>query len=231
VDQNTYLFGYRDPRTGALDGFETEIVRAIAMAILGDENRIEFRQVNIADRLRLVESGAVDLVVNTLTITCERRARVEFSGVYYESGQRILVNQGSPVTSLAGLAGKKVCAARGSTSLQRILTDPAKPIPVGVPNSIDCLVELQLGEVDAVSTDDTLLAGMAAQDPRTEIVGGRFTEEPYGVAMNRNSPELARFVNAVLQRRVSDGSWTASYRRWLAPLGPPPAPPTLEYRD
>jgi polar amino acid transport system substrate-binding protein len=128
VDQNTFLFGYRDPLTGTLDGFETEIVRAIAKAMLGDENRIEFRQVNIADRLRLVESGEVDLVVNALTITCERRERVEFSGVYYEAGQRLLVAQGSPVTSLAGLAGKRVCAARGSTSLQRILTDPAKPI-------------------------------------------------------------------------------------------------------
>jgi polar amino acid transport system substrate-binding protein len=90
---------------------------------------------------------------------------------------------------------------------------------------------LQLGEVDAVSTDDTILAGMKAQDPQTEIVGPSLHEEPYGVMINKNTPDLVRFVNAVLQRRAEDGRWRASYERWLKLLGPPPSPPTPQYRD
>jgi len=231
VDQNTYLFGFRDPDTGRLDGFDIEIVRDIAGAIFDDRERVEFRPVNIVDRIPIVERADVDVVVSTLTISCERRARVEFSGVYLEAGQRVLVNRGTSVTGLDGLGGKRVCAARGSTSLRNILIAPSEPEPVGVPNATDCLVLLQVGEVDAVSTDDTLLAGLAAQDPRTEIVGPRFTEEPYGVAVNREDPDLVRFVNAVLERRVADGTWLASYQRWLTPLGPAPAPPALRYRD
>lgn len=231
ADQNIYLFGYRDPRTGQLDGFETDFIRAIAEAILGDPNAVQFRVVNVADRVRAVETGAVDMVVNTLSITCERKARVEFSAVYYEAGQRVLVNEGAPVTGLADLRGKRVCAARGSTSLRRVLASRDKPIAVGVPNAEDCLVALQLGEVDAVSTDDTLLAGMAAQDPRVRIVGPRFGDEPYGVAINRNDQDLVRFVNGVLARWIADGSWVRSYRHWLGPLGPPPAPPSPRYRD
>lgn len=231
ADQNIYLFGYRDPRTGQLNGFETDFIRAIAQAILGDPNAVQFRSVNVADRVRAVETGAVDMVVNTLSITCERKARVEFSAVYYEAGQRILVNEGAPVTSLADLRGKRVCAGRGSTSLRRVLASRDKPVAVGVPNAEDCLVALQLGEVDAVSTDDTLLAGMAAQDPRVQIVGPRFGDEPYGVAINRNDQDLVRFVNGVLARWIADGSWERSYRHWLGPLGPPPVPPSPRYRD
>ncbi|WP_037062553.1 glutamate ABC transporter substrate-binding protein [Pseudonocardia acaciae] len=231
ADQNTFLFGYQDPRTRRVEGFEADLARAVAKAIFGDPERVEFRPVNVADRIRMVESGAVDLVVNTLTITCDRKAQVEFSAVYYETGQRILVNQGSPVATLADLRGKRVCAARGSTSLQRVLASPERPVPVGVPNAVDCLVALQRGEVDAVSTDDTLLAGMAAQDPRAQIVGPRFTDEPYGIAVSKANQDLVRFVNGVLARWIADGSWTASYNRWLAVLGPPPAPPTPSYRD
>ena len=102
---------------------------------------------------------------------------------------------------------------------------------MGEATESDCLVLLQLGEIDAISTDDTLLAGLAAQDPRTEIIGPRFTEEPYGIAINKDTPDLVRFVNAVLERRAQDGRWRASYERWLTLLGPPPSPPTPQYQD
>ena len=103
---------------------------------------------------------------------------------------------------------------------------------MGAASVTDCLVMLQLGEVNAVSTDDALLAGLAAQDPQTVIVGPPLTEEPYGVAINQAAPDLVRFVNAVLERRVEDGRWLASYQRWLETrLGPPQAPPEPQYRD
>lgn len=214
-----------------LEGFDIDIARDIAGAIFGDRERAVFRPLPEADRSGTVESGQVDLAVVAATITCRLREQVDFSTVYYEAGQRVLVNRGSGITGLDDLGGKRACAARGSTSLGKILAAPSRPIPVGTATETDCLMLLQLGEVDAVSTDDTLLAGMAAQDPQTEVIGPRFTEEPYGVVINKNTPDLVRFVNAVLERRVQDGRWRASYEHWLTPLGPPPSPPTPQYQD
>ena len=232
VGTDTYLISFRNPETGQLEGFDIDIAGDIAEAIFGERSRVEYRQLDLPRRLVAVESGQVDLMVGTTTITCQRRPQVEFSTVYYLAGQRVLVNRGSNITNLEGLAGKRVCAARGSTSLQEILVTPSDPIPVGAPGVTDCLVMLQLGEVDAVSTHDALLAGLAAQDTRTEIVGPPFTEEPYGVVINPATPDLVRFVNAVLERRIEDGRWLKSYQDWLlTTLGPPPAPPQPRYRD
>jgi polar amino acid transport system substrate-binding protein len=112
-----------------------------------------------------------------------------------------------------------------------VLAHPARPIPVGVRNVSDCLVLLQLGKVDAISSDDTILAGLSEQDPRTTIVGEPLNSELYGVAINRGALDLVRFVNGVLERRRSDGTWAASYGRWLGILGPAPSPPEPRYRD
>ncbi len=232
VGLDTYLISSRDPETRLLEGFDIDIAGDIAEAIFGDRSRVYYRQLDLPGRLAAVESRDVDLMVGSTTITCQRRDQVEFSTVYYQAGQRVLVNRGSGVTDLKGLAGKRVCASRRSTSLQTVLADPSRPVPVGVPSVTDCLVMLQLGTVDAVSSDDALLAGLAAQDPRTEIVGPPLDEEPYGVVINPAAPDLMRFVNAVLERRVEDGRWQASYQSWLAAaLGPPPSPPEPQYRD
>jgi polar amino acid transport system substrate-binding protein len=231
VLEDTYPIAFLNQNSRMLEGFDIDIARDIAEAIFGDRERVLFRPLHEADRFTTVESGQVDLTVAVATITCALRERLDFSAVYYQTGQRVLVNRGSAITGLDGLRGKRVCVARGSTSLRHILAAPAKPIAVGAATQTDCLMLLQLGAVDAVSTDDTLLAGMAEQDPQTEVVGPKFSEEPYGVAINKNTPDLVRFVNAVLQRRAEDGRWRASYERWLAPLGPAPAPPTPQYRD
>jgi polar amino acid transport system substrate-binding protein len=231
VLEDTYPFAFRDVKDVnlPLEGFDIDVARDIAEAIFGDREKVVFQPLQEADRFETVRSGQVDLTIAAATITCPLREQVDFSTVYYEAGQRVLVNRGSAVNGPGDLEGKRVCAARGSTSLQNIQAVAAKPIPAAT--ETDCLMLLQLGAVDAVSTDDTILAGMVAQDPQTEVVGPRFSEEPYGVAINKNTPDLVRFVNAVLQRRVEDGRWLASYERWLTPLGPPPSPPTPQYRD
>lgn len=230
VLEDTYPFSFRNQRL-TFEGFDIDVARDIAAAIFGDPGRVVFRPVTEADRLPAVTSNRVDLVVASLTVDCKRRAVADFSAVYYEAGQRILVNRGSAVASLNDLGGQRVCAGRGTTSLTTILAAASKPIPVAARTETDCLMLLQLGEVDAVSTDDTLLVGMAAQDRRTEVVGPRFTEEPYAVATSKKAPDLVRFVNAVLERRVQDGRWRASYEHWLGLLGPPPAPPIPSYQD
>ena len=95
----------------------------------------------------------------------------------------------------------------------------------------DCLVALQQHDVDAISTDDAILAGLVAQDPYLHIVGPNLAEEPYGIGINLTNTPLVRFVNATLDRIRNDGTWDTLYRRWLTVLGPAPGPPTPRYLD
>jgi polar amino acid transport system substrate-binding protein len=103
------------------------------------------------------------------------------------------------------------------------------PAIVTVVTWADCLVALQQHEVDAVSTDDAILAGLVTQDPYLHIVGPNMAEEPYGIGINLTNTALVRFVNGTLQRIRNDGTWDNLYRRWLSVLGPAPAPPTPRY--
>ena len=234
VDQNTYNWGYRDPMTGQIVGFDIDVARAVARAIFGRDNAIQFVAITAAQRIPYLQQHKVDLVADTMTITCDRLQQVAFSSVYYEAGQQVLVPSTSTAQGIGDLGGDKVCAAAGSTSIANI-TDPRivkaspPPVPVSVADWTDCLVLLQQGQVDAISTDNAILAGMAAQDPNTKIVGPTFTHEPYGLAMSRDASDLVRFVNAVLEKMRRDGEWAAIFHKWLP--GPVPAPPVARYRD
>ena len=228
VDQNTYHFGYLNPLDGQIEGFDVDMVRAVAAAIFGNPNKVVYKAISDDQRISAIRSGAVDIVAHTMTINCERLKLVDFSTVYYLAHQRVLVLANSPARSINDLGGKKVCATTTSTSLTHIKAVPSHPIPVAVKYWTDCLVLLQQGQVAAISTDDSILAGLAAQDPWTRIVGPGFSNEPYGLAISKKHPDFVRFVNAVLERLRSDGQWAASYAHWIGT--PVPAPPPARYR-
>lgn len=230
VSQNTYLFGFRDSSTGEIMGFDVDIVKEIATAIFGDwRDHVQFVAVTSAQRIPYVLEGKVDLVASTMTMNCARWQQVNFSSQYFDAQQMVLVPKDSTVKGIADLGGKKVCAAAGSTSIQNIAAANPKPIPVSVSDWTDCLVMLQQGQVDAISTDNTILAGLAAQDPTTHLVGSGFSSEPYGLAMSPEAPDLVRFVNGVLEQIRSNGRWTAIFRSNNL-LGPDSAPPA-RYKD
>ncbi|MCX2969945.1 MULTISPECIES: glutamate ABC transporter substrate-binding protein [Streptomyces] len=237
VDQNSFLWGYRDPHTGALEGFDIDLVRAIARDLLGEDPSIVYRTIPTDQRVPALRDRGVDLVVRTMTVNCDRRADVAFSTAYFEAGQQVLAPRASDVTGYdASLAGRTVCTARGSTGQSALEADNPGARVVLVPNQLDCLVRLQLGEVDAVVTDSALAAGQAAQDPTVALVGEPFTTEYYGVAMNLADEDLVRRVNRVLDDFRSggaDSAWRASYERWLDDVMPgrDPSPPTPRYRD
>jgi polar amino acid transport system substrate-binding protein len=228
VSQSTNPFGFVNPLNGKTEGFDIDMVHAIAKAIFGNPNKIEYKAISDDQRIPEVRSGAVDIVAHTMTINCERLQDVDFSTVYFTAGQQVLVLKNSRVKSLADLGGKKVCATAGSTSIANIKAASSHPIPVAAASFTDCLVLLQQGEVAAISTDNSILAGLAAQDPWTKIVGPVFTSEPYGMAISQQHPDFVRFVNAVLQQMRTGGQWAASYAHWVGT--PVPAPPPAHYR-
>jgi polar amino acid transport system substrate-binding protein len=240
VDQNTLLWGYRDPISGQLEGFDIDMVRRVAIAVFGDDkpSHLHFVVVPNADRVNAVESGEVDIVAETMTITCSREKSVDFSSEYYDAHQEILVPDGSPIHSIATLAGERVCAAAGSTSLTNLESATAgfsaRPHLWQVTNQTDCLVMLEQGQVDAVSTDDTILEGLAAQDPHHLhlVAGVTLSDEPYGMAISKSHPEFTRFVNGVLAKERSDGAWAAIWDKWLSATlhTGAPHPPEAVYR-
>jgi polar amino acid transport system substrate-binding protein len=127
----------------------------------------------------------------------------------------------------------RVCAAANSTSIENLAALPEpRPLAVPVVDQADCLVLLQQGWVDAVSTDDTILAGMVAQDPNSGIVGDGFSQEPYGVGLPPDRPEFVRYVDAVLERVRESGRWNELYDKWLLDLlGVDADPPVAEYEE
>jgi polar amino acid transport system substrate-binding protein len=235
VDQNTFLFGYRDPKTNSLNGFDIQMARDVAQAIFGDPNKVVFKAITSGQRIdALTKPGPlqVDMVVRTFTINCDRAQQVAFSTVYYQASRKVLVRANSTVTGIGDLGGKKVCATNGSDSLSQGQSGANPPIPVAVNDWSDCLVMLQQGQVDAIITDDTILAGMEAQDSNTKIVGGSIAPEPYGIAFPKTTPDFVSFVNGVLDQIRGDGQWTQTYQQWLGDrLGPTPTPPAATYSN
>ncbi|GAA1851557.1 glutamate ABC transporter substrate-binding protein [Microlunatus capsulatus] len=231
VSADTYLLGSRNPLNGRVEGFDIDLVKAVAKAIFGDEDRYQLRVITAADRIPLLESGDVDLVARNMTITCDRWTQIAFSSEYYRSGQKILVRRGSKATTLAQLGGSRVCAPRGTSSLSTLREKAPQAVAVESDSHTGCLVLFQQGQVDAITGDDTVLAGLAAQDPYAVVPRqDAFTEEPYGLGMNADDVDLVRFVNARLAQMRGNGEWEAIYDRWLAePLGPAPAPPKAVY--
>jgi len=225
VDQSTYHFGFLNPLNKQIEGFDIDMIHAIAKAIFGDPDKVEFKAISDAERVPDIQKGSVDIVAHTMTITCQRLQQVDFSSVYFDAKQRVLVQSSSTATSLASLRGQKVCATTGSDSLGVIAAAGAKP--VSVLYWTDCLVLLQQDQVAAISTDDSILDGLAAQDPFTKLIGPGLTDEPYGLAISKQHPDFVAFVNAVLQQGRTDGQWAASYAHWIG--GQVPAPPVAQY--
>jgi polar amino acid transport system substrate-binding protein len=228
VDQNTRLLGYANPLHGQrMEGFEIDLLRELSRALFGTPDRLDFHALTTAERKLAVKNGTVDIVADAYTINCYRTTQVDFSSVYLEAGQRVLVPSDSPARSLKDLQGKRVCATQGSTSIAALEKYPGV-IPVGVPQRTDCLVDLQRGEVDAITSDDAILLGFQAQDPYTKLIGPVIEPEPYGMAISKEHPDLVRFVNGELARMRADGTWSSLYRNWLP--GTPRQPP-VHYRD
>jgi polar amino acid transport system substrate-binding protein len=241
VSGDTLLFGSRNPLTGAIEGFDIDMLKAVARAIFGEggEDKIVYKVITYAQRLPSLESGAVDIVAHSMTINCNRWLRINFSSEYFAAGQKLLVKKGSPITGKETLidSGARVCAPEGSTNIDLLTADDTEftgITVIGKPDISDCLVALQQGEADVLTGDDTVLAGLAVQDPNTVVVGDAFTEEPYGLGFNKDAVDFVQFVNALLEDMRTDGSWAAIYQRWLIDTGAfdleaPPEPPAATY--
>jgi polar amino acid transport system substrate-binding protein len=236
VSADSLLLGARNPVSNEIEGFDIDMLHAVSQALFGRPDKVVLKVITSGERLTALQKGTVDVVARNMTITCKRWEDIAFSSEYYRSGQKVLVRKGEavqsggPIGGIEDLAGRKVCAPDPSTSITKLRT--FKDVEaVGAATHTGCLVLFQRGAVDAITGDDTVLAGLADQDPFAEVVQApAFTAEPYGLGVNRKQVDFVRFVNGVLEDMKADGRWTKSYNRWLAEsLGKAPAPPEPVY--
>lgn len=226
VSGDTFQMGFSDPADGDLKGFDIDFAAAIAKAL---GVTLDLRVISAADRTTMLDDGTIDMVARNMTVTCDRWEQVAFSSVYYNAAQKVLVrkDQAASYRFPTSLAKKKVCAPRATTSFARISEMPGAEA-VGADNHTGCLILFQKGQVDAITGDDTVLAGLAAQDPYAVVPQQtKLSDEPYGLAFAKDSVDLVRFANSVLDRMRKDGEWQAAYARWLEPYlgkGTAPAP-------
>ncbi|MDR0269082.1 glutamate ABC transporter substrate-binding protein [Paenibacillus sp.] len=216
VKFDTNLFGLKDPATGKVEGFDIDIAKALAKKILGDENKIELKEVTSKTRIPLLQNGDIDLIVATMTITEDRKKQVDFSDIYFKAGQSLLVKKGSPIKGLENLKkGTKVLTVKGSTSATNIRAKAPDATVLEFENYQDAFTALKAGQGDALTTDNSILLGMQKQDPNYELVGGNFTDEPYGIAIKKGDAEFVGVVNDLLKEMKASGEYDKLYEKWM----------------
>jgi glutamate transport system substrate-binding protein len=243
VKYDVPLFGLRDPATGALSGFDVELARILAAELFpGDAAaataRVEFVEAISRRREDLLTSGAVDLILSTYTINEARKQLVDFAGPYYIAGQDILAStadiRSGRIRGVGDLNGRKVCSVTGSTSLNNVrAAAPEADTSLTFDRYSQCYEALRAGRVDAVTTDDVILLGLARDDPTAfTITGNPYRTEPYGIGVRKGDTAMRAFVNDVLERAQADGRWQRAFEQTLGSVGAvTPTPPAIDRYD
>jgi polar amino acid transport system substrate-binding protein len=210
-------FGFVDPMTKELVGFDVDICKEIAKKIGVD---IDLKPVTSATRIPKLSQGMVDLAACTMTHKLSRDDVIDFSITYFMDGQKLLVKKGDGITSYHDLAGKKVGSAKGSTSEKNIKNVQPNCTVLSFEGYPQAFLALKQGKVSAVTTDSVILVGLKGSDDNPdnwEIVGDFFSSEPYGIGIRENDSNFRDVVNRSLIEMWNDGTYKKIYNKWLGP--------------
>ncbi|CAM5586972.1 glutamate ABC transporter substrate-binding protein [Streptomyces xanthochromogenes] len=213
--------GFEDQSTKERSGFDVEIAKMIAADLGFKADQIEWKTVDSGVRETAISKGQVDYYVGTYTINDKRKQQVGFAGPYYKAGADLLVRKDdTSITGKDAVKGKKVCSIVGSTPLQEIKKPEYGASVVELSKYSDCVQQLLSKQVDAVTTDDAILKGYAAKNKeKLRVVGKPFTEEPYGIGMNKDDKALRDFIDSALEKHEQDGTYKKIYDATLGLSG------------
>jgi glutamate transport system substrate-binding protein len=230
VKEDQPNLGYKDPTTGAYSGFDISIANLIAAKLGYGTDKIEYKAIPSANREQAIVNGDIDYYVGTYSITDKRKEQVSFAGPYYIAGQDLLVRKDdSSITGPDSLAGKKVCSVTGSTPIQKIKTEHPEAQVSEFEKYSQCVDALVNKQADAVTTDDAILKGYAAQQPdKVKVIGKTFSTEKYGVGLAKDDKVLRAKINDILEAAVKDGDWQKIYDATLGKSGSTATAPPLE---
>ncbi len=223
------LFGLKAP-SGDPEGFDVEIAKIIAGELGISADNIEWVQTVSANREPFIEQGQVDIVVATYTINDDRKKVVDFAGPYYVAGQSLMVlKDNNDIKGPDDLAGKKVCSVDGSTPAKNILENYPDAELVTLDTYTDCLDPLRNKQVDAVTTDNVILAGYVSQnEDEFKLAGDQFTAEPYGIGLKKGDDAFRAFINDTLEAAFTDGRWEEAWKSTAGTVLPVPDAPTID---
>lgn len=195
---------------GSYSGFDVDVAKYVAAELGFEEDAIEWVEAPSANRENLLSNEQVDMIFATYSITDTRKETVDFAGPYFVAGQDLLVPVDSDITGPEDLEGKNLCSVTGSTSAQRIKDEYAAGANlVEQPGYAECVTAMAGGQIDAVTTDDIILAGLAAQESNAgqyKVVGNPFSEENYGVGLTKGS-DMCEDINAAITKMIEEGAW------------------------
>lgn len=222
--------GQKDAGSGEYAGFDIEMAKLMAAKLGLSPDKIDFVETVSANREPFLQQGTVDMVIASYTINDKRKEVVDFAGPYYVAGQDLLVRADeSEITGPDALAGKKVCSVEGSTPATRIREQYPDADLVTFDAYSKCVEQLTSNAVDAVTTDDAILRGYAAQQPDAlKVVGKPFSEEPYGIGLPKGDTVMRNALNDAIETAVTDGDWKKAYDYTLGGSGTDPEPPTVD---
>lgn len=216
---------------GTFSGFDVEVAKYVAKELGVQPSGIEFKESKSAEREGLIERGEVDYIVATYSITDTRKQKVNFAGPYFVAHQDLLVKaDNADITGPEAMTGKILCSVSGSTPAQKVKDKYAKDVALQEFGTYsECVEALKTGTVEAVTTDDVILAGFAAQSPGDfKLVGKGFSDENYGIGLKKGDTEGTTAINTAIKKMISDGSWKKALDSTVGPSGyKVPAPPTV----
>jgi putative glutamine transport system substrate-binding protein len=231
VKYDVPLFGFLNPETNQVEGFDVDMGRAVAQQIFGDPNAVEFKEAISRNRIPYLQQGVVDIVFSTMTANEERAQQIDFTDCYYIAGQSLLVPVNSDIQSINDLAGKRVGTVQGSTSEKNIREKAPQANVELFATYAEAVQAMESGRVDAVTTDDIILYGFQSRNPdKFKVVGGQFTIEPYAGGVRKGNTALLEQANAAIRAMKQDGRWAELYRKWI-PAEQVPPPPPADWRE
>jgi putative glutamine transport system substrate-binding protein len=230
VKYDVPTFGFLNPQTNKLEGFDVDMAKAVAKRIFGNEEAVEFTEAVSANRIPYLNEGKVDVIFSTMTANAERAEQIDFSDCYYVAGQALLVPTNSTITDVNGLAGKTVGTVSGSTSEKNIRQFAPEAKVELFTTYAEAVQAMESGRVEVVTTDDIILYGFAKRSPdKFKVVGGQFTTEPYAAGVKKGNSDLLAEVNGAIRDLKQNGGWATSYKTWLSE--DVPAIPPQDWRD
>ncbi|MFE6365323.1 glutamate ABC transporter substrate-binding protein [Streptomyces sp. NPDC057806] len=212
--------GLKEP-DGSFSGFDVDVATYVAKELGYEPNQIEWIETKSADRENALSRGDVDFIAATYSITDERKEKVDFAGPYLLAHQDLLVKADSDIAEGTDLNGKKLCSVTGSTSAQNVKDEIAPKAQLKEYGTYsECIAGLQSGAVDAVTTDDSILAGFAAQDQykgQFKLAGLKLSNENYGIGVKKGDTETVNKINDALEKMVSDNAWETAVKDNFGP--------------
>ena len=203
VKADTRLFGLMSIKTGKIEGFEVDLAKALTKQMLGKDAKAEFVQTTPKTRIPLLKNGNIDAILATMTITPDRKKQVTFSEPYFTAGQSLLVKDDSSIKNVRDLNGKTALAVKGTTAVDNY------------DDYGQAFTALKAGQGQAMTTDNGLLAGIASENKGYKLVGGTYTSEPYGIAVEKGQTDFADHINKALNELKKNGTYHRLLVKWF----------------